>query len=186
MKSIVPDHAYIAYEWDLCRTWQREQKMFDGSTKTFERVEKHWSVSVFAVSGENILLAYQRQPHRQNWYWDFLGWRVPFGVDMFEQAKTELMEESGMSAWYWKMLWDASVKEFVFYPRQYYIARDLQKIAEQSLDIWWEEIDVRAVSFDNFIEMIITNQIWNDFLRVKIYKMKIEWRLGDFKKELFG
>jgi hypothetical protein len=41
------------------------------------------------------------------------------------------------------------------------------------------------VSFDKFIEMIIQEELGNDFLRAKILHMKLEGTLDLFKKQLF-
>ena len=44
--------------------YQRDQKIFDGTTTTFEMVKRKDAVQIIAIVGNKILVPQERHPHR--------------------------------------------------------------------------------------------------------------------------
>lgn len=71
MKQI-PTNATCVYQGGVFRLWEREQQLFDGSTKTFELVERQDTAFILPVQNNKLLLTYQRQPQKPDRYRDFV------------------------------------------------------------------------------------------------------------------
>ena len=182
----LPEHAEKVFSGIVFDVWQWEQELFDGSTTTFEAIEREWTALILAVQNDTILVTHQRQPQKPDRYRDLLWWRVPRWVDHLTQAKKELREEAGMEAWVWEVLRTRNDKGYSFRDTQYFIARDLKIVGEQQLDPWGEEIEVKALTFDEFVEKFCTGEMGNEYEQAKILRMKMYGWLEDFRKQLFG
>ena len=55
--------------------WQREQKLFNGSTATFEMASREHTVCAFAITWDMLVMSYQKQPQDIQRYRDFPGGR---------------------------------------------------------------------------------------------------------------
>mgnify|MGYP006991989017 CR=1 FL=1 len=67
-----------------------------------------------------------------------------------------------------------------------YVAKNVYKVAEQHLDAW-ERIEIIEKSFNELIDLMIygyfrTNR---DFL-INIMRLKIDWKIDEFRNVLFG
>ncbi|USN57285.1 MAG: NUDIX domain-containing protein [Candidatus Peribacteria bacterium] len=165
--------------------YQREQEQFDGSIKTFELADRVNSALVIPTVGDQILVAYQTQPSKDYRYYGFVGGMVPRGVEESAQAREELLEETGMSSddrSLWK-IYTASTK--LDRQTHIYVARDCQRIAEPHLDPGGEKIEVRAVSFDEFVDLICTDQLPLTHMRADLLQMKFDGTLDQFRDFIF-
>lgn len=129
--------------------------MFDGELKTFELAARPSTVIVFPTVGEQILLAYEKQPHFENFELGFLGGRQDDGETPMECAQRELLEETGMISddWFlWKYYETGSKLAHKTY---FYIARNAQKVSGQHLDKGGEIITIQPVSYHDFIDGIV-------------------------------
>lgn len=90
------EHAERVFKGDRFDVYQWQQKMFDGSTATFETVKRNDTVIVIPVIGEDVVLVNEMQPH-----WDKPGMTLVAGMvhsdeDLESAARRELEEETGL------------------------------------------------------------------------------------------
>src|SRR3989344_4677291 len=105
-KYSIPNHAKKVFKGVIFDVYQWEQKMFDGSVDTFERLKRPDTVVVFPVlPNGKIILTEQEQPGSRVFI-GATGGRVDEGEGILEAAKRELLEESGYTAEEFT-LWDA-------------------------------------------------------------------------------
>jgi ADP-ribose pyrophosphatase len=93
----------LVFRGQIFNVYQWRQRMFDGSYKTFERVERPSSAQVIAIVGNKIAIGVQTQPDRPQ-FKGFFGGRVEKGESPLQAAKRELLEETGMKAKKWKLV----------------------------------------------------------------------------------
>ena len=67
---LVPTKAEKVFHGEIYDVYQWPQKLFDGSTATFEMVSRPDTVKVIAVKNDKIVIVKQRQP-TLDWYYDF-------------------------------------------------------------------------------------------------------------------
>src|SRR3990167_56699 len=95
LQSSIPKKAKRVFKGVLFDVYHWEEKMFDGSHQTYEKIKRKDSVTVIAVTEDDkIILLDEEQPGRK----PFLA--VPGGQvdegETFEQAgRRELLEETG-------------------------------------------------------------------------------------------
>ncbi len=94
----IPEHAECTYKGKIFDVFQWQQPMYDGTTKTFEKLKRPDTVVVFPVLDDgSILLTEQEQPGKTPFI-GACGGRVEEGEDIFEAAKREFLEETGYEA----------------------------------------------------------------------------------------
>lgn len=150
----IPKHAEKKFEGIIFDVYHWEQKMFNGSTATFEMLSRPDTVSVIAEQHGTLLLAHERQPRKEK-YWGLLGGRVDPGEEPVQAAKRELMEEAGMESDDWKLLMTVDPIGKIDWTVYIYIARGCKKVAAPHLD-GGEDIDIHAHTFEEFIDRLIT------------------------------
>lgn len=146
----IPEHAKKVFSGEIFDVYQWEQKMFDGSTATFEKLKRPDTAVVFAVLPDGrIILTEQEQPGRSP-FLGATGGRIDEGEDALEAGKRELLEESGYSAER-LILWDAQQPvgkiDWAVY---IFVAKGLKKVADMNLDAG-EKIKLKFVTFDEFL-----------------------------------
>lgn len=135
--------------WDI---YQWEQKMFDGTTRTFECLKRVNTAVIIPVVGDQILIQRQLQPH-----WDHELISLPAGrfdgeEDPLVCAQRELLEETGFTSGDWELFDKGHPYRPMIWERFVFIARDCKKISEQHLDPG-ERIACEVVSFDEFLNL---------------------------------
>jgi len=94
-----PPNAERKFHGTIMDLWQWEQRLFDGTTETFECVTRPDTVSVIPFLDEKtVLLTRQEQPHNPRPFFDVPGGRVDAGETMEAAVRRELHEETGHKA----------------------------------------------------------------------------------------
>ncbi len=62
--SLIPETAERVFEGQVFDVYQWPQKMFDGSTATFEMAKRCETVTVIGVAQNKILVINDEQPHK--------------------------------------------------------------------------------------------------------------------------
>lgn len=178
----IPPEAKRVFKGVIFDVYQWEQKMFDGSTATFERLKRPGTVEVIPVSGDKIVLAREQQPGTDEAY-TFLGGRQEDGEEPLESAKRELLEESGLASDDWELFRTYEPVGKMDWTIYVYIARGCRKVADQHLDAG-EKISLVEVGFEEFVEKTISSGFWEKESSNELYRMKHEGKLEDFRKQL--
>lgn len=174
-KQPIPEDAKLVFKGVMFDTYQWEVDGYDGSKKVFEKLKRPDTAMIIPVTEDNkIIIALQEQPHKPP-FLGTIGGRVDEGEDILEAAKRELLEETGYEAKDW-VLFDAvqpvSKIEWAIYT---FIAKGCKKIAEQDLD-GAEKIELKFVSFDEFVDLAVNDDKFGDEFRIKILEAKLEPR----------
>lgn len=147
----IPPHAKCVFKGVLFDVYQWEQKLFDGSTATFEKVKRREdTVTIIPVTADKkFIIIYEEQPGAKPFV------SVPAGrmyehEDPMDAAKRELLEETGYAPKR-LMLWDSfQPSGHIEWAHYIFIAHGCEKIRPQHLDAG-EKIKLRAVSLQQFI-----------------------------------
>jgi ADP-ribose pyrophosphatase len=178
----VPEEAIKKFSGVIFDTYQWEQKMFDGSTETFEMLKKSDTVQVIATQGDKIFLSSESQPTKKDFV-TFFGGRIDKGEKPLEAAKRELLEESGMESDNWELFKKQSPYNKIEWTEYVFIAKNCKKTSEQKLDSG-EKIEVLELSFDEFFEKVLSDNFRSILFKIDLLKMKIDGSIEDFKKKI--
>lgn len=182
MKKI-PNHAKKVFKGVIFEVYQWEQKLYDGSTATFERLKRPDTICIIPVIDDNIVIAKEEQPTKAP-AWTLVGGRQDPGEEPLTVAKRELLEETGMVADDWELFLQEQPAGKLDWNVYIYIARNCRKIAEQALD-GGEKIDVHHVSFDEFVRLTTEELFWGNEITTHMLRCRIdEKKMNDFKKQL--
>lgn len=178
----IPVGAKRVYKGKIFEVWEFAQKEFDGSVKAYEMIKRLDTIQIIAVKGDKLLLLREQQPNHTREV-GLLGGRGEEGEDPLAAAKRELLEEAGMEAEWelWKVYEPFTKIDHKIY---YVIARNCRKVADPKLEAG-EKIEIREVSFEEFIEKI-SNGYWGGEFVADILRMRLDpKRLEEYREKLF-
>lgn len=100
---LIPEQAEKVFSGKIFDVYQWPQKMFDGSTATFEMLRRPDTVIFLAITGDKIIFIREQQPGRAE-YTRLPGGRVDLGEDWLTAVKRECAEEIGMTFDQWRLV----------------------------------------------------------------------------------
>ena len=180
----LPKHAKKVFAGVIFDVYQWPQKMYDGSTETFEMLKRPDTVQVIATRGDKILLAYETQPTKGPAYTLF-GGRVDKGEPPLTAAKRELREESGFVSNDWELLKSWRPYNKIDWEIFLYVARDCQKMGAPTLDPG-EQIELKEVSWGEFVEIVTQEKFWGKELTCHLLRLKLSGKIEKFRGQIFG
>lgn len=185
-RKCIPEHAKVVFKGILFDVYHWEQKMFDGTTRTFEAVRRIPTTQILAITPEkNIIMLSEEQPHYGK-YLSVPGGQVERDETPEEATKKELIEECGFTSddlKLWKVTNSGGKVDWESY---YYIAKNCKKTHNVKGDSAGEKIRMEELSFDDFISETQKPQFRNKMFQLEIYKMIHEGELEDFKNLLLN
>lgn len=184
-KQPIPESARRVFAGVIFDVYQWEQKLYDGTIATFEKLKRADTAVVFPVLPDGrILLTEQEQPGKEPFI-GACGGHIDEGEDALAAARRELLEESGYTARKF-ILWDArhptSKIDWVIYT---FIAKGLERVAEPSLD-GGEKIKLKPVTFDEFIELGSSGHFSEKEIQTKLVEAKYDPEKREALKHLFA
>ncbi len=180
----IPPEATKVFDGIIFDTYQWQQKMFDGSTETFEMLKRVSTVGIIAIKDGKICLSHESQPTKANFY-SLFGGRAEEGEEPLETAKRELLEESGLVSENWQLYKTYHPLHKIDWAIYTYIAKDCKKISEPKLDPG-EQIETKEYTFDEFIEIVLSDKYWGNELILDVLRMKDQNQLKVFKDLLLS
>lgn len=179
----IPPQAKKVFQGTIFSVYQWQQKMFDGSTETFEMIKRLNTIEIIATHGDKVFISRQSQPDKHNYY-SLFGGRAEEGEDSLVTAKRELLEESGLESNDWELIKSYQPIHKMDWDIYLFVARDCKKTAEPQLDPG-EKIETIECSFEKFVEIVQHDDYWGRELAYDLLKMEKERTLDLFKKRIF-
>ena len=179
-------NAHRVFKGVIFEVWQWDQKMFDGTTQVFERIWRAPTVEVIATVGDKILIQEEDQPNRLNNI-NFPGGRADQGSDIIQEAKRELLEETGYASNDWSVLLRHGKDKKVMHEVYYLVARNCEKAGEPHLDAG-ERIKSKFITFDELIDLSEEPRFWTspEFLTVLLRARYDQGKKEELRKQIFG
>jgi ADP-ribose pyrophosphatase len=152
---LVPEQAKRVFKGEIFEVYQWPQKMFDGSSATFEMLKRPDTVTCICVVDDKILMIDDEQPHTSARK-GFPGGRVDEeDVDIVSAAQREVLEETGYSFKNWRL-----VKVYQPFGKLEWfvhilIAWDMVSKQAPAQDAG-EKISLEPLSFEEVKQMVIT------------------------------
>lgn len=182
----LPSHAKKVFQGILFDVWQWEQKMFDGSVQTFEKVSRRPSVGVLPITANNkIILTIQEQPG-MNEFISLVGGIVDPGEDITTAAHRELLEEVGATTSDLEFWYSIQPVTKVEWPIYTFVARNCQTVTQSTPDAG-EKIKLKEVSWQEFLDIIYLENFRDKELSLYLMKlMRHTEKLQELEKFLFN
>ncbi len=148
----IPPEAKRVFKGIIYDVYHWQQKMFDGSMRTFEMLKRYDTVKVLAIKDGKIVMLNEHQPGHVSAY-ELPGGRNDVASDTeLDCAKREMLEETGMTFKTWRLLEVTEpfikIDWFVYT----FLATDLEKQIAPHTD-GGEEIVMQLVSFEECLEL---------------------------------
>lgn len=172
-----PKKAKRVHRGPLADVYQWQQKMFDGSKRTFECFVRADTVGVIAFLDENtLLMTKQKQPGRgrAGYFFDPPGGMVDSGETPLTAAKREMAEETGYRANRMKLWSESSFDGMVRFEEFVYLAKDLKPLAKRMAESSGEKITLIRMPWKQAVEMSLGQQLRRRDIMLAILAMEFE------------
>lgn len=147
----MPPDAKMVFKGVIFEVWQWQQKMFDGTVRTFERLKRPDTVEMLAVVGDKILVQDEMQPDTDEFISVPSG-RVDEGEEPAPAAKRELLEETGYASDDWALATQDMPSGKIDWTIHVFVARNCTKVQESKPE-GGEKIQSRLVSFEELLAL---------------------------------
>jgi ADP-ribose pyrophosphatase len=172
------------YSGVIFEVYQWPQKLFDGTTATFEQVKRLDSVTIIAVHDGRIVVTREENPHTK----PFLS--LPCGFMEKDElplasAKRELAEEAGLASSDWTLYTTFPIGDKIVWDEHIFIARDCHGVGAQHLDAG-ERIEVLSYTWEEFLDLPLREDFRLTHLALHLLRLQRDpARLAAFQKLLF-
>lgn len=171
------------FQGTIFSVWQWEQELYDGSTKTFEKIERADSAWVIGVlPDKRILLIWDEQPQREGVLTP-AGGQVEKDEDPADGAAREFLEETGyrigsLAPWF-------THKPFgkVIYTSHMFIGKNIEKVSEPQQSAG-ERTEIRLFTFDELLLLGQNVQLRDSQLRITLLEAQLDPKKKDHLYQL--
>ena len=176
-----PSHAKKVFEGIIFDVYHWNQKLFDGTTTTFEKLSRVDTVQTVAITEDNkIIMLKQEQPNKPP-FTSLPGGRSEKGEDPKLAAKRELLEETGYECSeikLWQITQPVLKIDWTIYT---FIAKGCRKIKDLNLD-GGEKIEPFLLSIDDYVDIVLSRNHYTDSILDKFIDQGLVTLRSDKKK----
>jgi ADP-ribose pyrophosphatase len=145
--SLIPSNAKRVFKGIIYDVYHWPQKLFDGTTATFEMLKRQDSIKVIAIHNGRIIFVEDEQPNSAPHLTLPGGRNDVDGETELECAKRELLEETGMQFKTWKLIGIKQISSEIDWLTYIFVANDLKSKQEPHIEAG-ERISVRELTYD--------------------------------------
>ncbi len=180
-----PADAQKVFGGVLYDVYQWPQKMFDGSTRTFEHLRRGDSVVIIPVTDTGkIVVMRERQPGT-DWYLAVPCGGIESGEEPSVAATRELLEETGYKPTQLDFWFAGQVEHRVDWAIFVFVARGCVRTLSMH-DDGGEQIELREVSLEEFLRLASDDQFQNINLAPKLLRAALDPVEMKLLRERFG
>ncbi|HEY5442649.1 MAG TPA: NUDIX hydrolase [Candidatus Saccharimonadales bacterium] len=154
---LLPDNAERAFAGEIFDVYQWQQKLYDGSSTTFEMLKRPDTVTAICMIKDKILIADDEQPHlgmRQS----FPGGRVDASdPDVNAAVQREVNEETGYCFKSWRLIKVSQPYRKMEWFVYVWLAWDVSGQEEPDLDPG-EKIKIRGLEFAAVKKLVLERE----------------------------
>lgn len=177
----IPKEAKKVHDGVLFDVYQWQQKLYDGSTATFERIKRVHLVLAVVIEDGKICVQQHEQPGKPL-HWGIPGGRVEPDEDLQQAAARELKEETGLVCKNWSLkhvgMFTQKIDGYIYT----YVATDITERGKPAYDPGEKFYDLEWWDADRILSQLKENmQPREDFL---IEEIGIRGRTVDELREL--
>lgn len=174
----LPKEARKVFTGKLFSVWQWEQKLYDGTTTTFERISRpDYAYVIGVLPNKKILLVRDTQPDREPVLTP-AGGKVESEESAAQAAAREFLEETGyrigrLALWHtYRPSYKMEMLTHAF------IGRDLEKVQPQQPEAG-EKIELQEFPFDEFVKLGRSAMLRDWMLRIKLLEAQLDQKKRD-------
>jgi ADP-ribose pyrophosphatase len=182
----LPKNATKVFTGVIFDVYQWPQMLFDGSTKTFEKLKRPDTVVVIPVTEEGeIIMTHQEQSGKAP-FQSFAGGQVEEGEDILAAAARELREETGYEAAEYVLLDAVQPSSKIEWAVYTFVARGCRKVDIQHLDAG-EKVAMELISFDQFVQVVSAEDFHEVDLVIRVLHAKLDpFKMTALKSIILG
>lgn len=182
----IPRSAARVFGGIIFDVYQWEQKMFDGTYKTFEKVKRRDTVNVIPVTSERKLILSEEQQPGMSPFVGVLGGRIDEGESPMEAAIRELHEEAGITGATLDLWFAEQFIEKVDWAVYTFIAKDFDEPGPQRLDSG-EKIKLIYLTFEEFLDAVRDEDYRDIEIALKVFRLsKSRGEIEGLKRFMYG
>ncbi len=154
----MPKNAKCVFRGVLFEVWQWEQKMFNGSVKTFEKLKRPDSVFILPVTQDKKIIILDEKQPRKKPILTLPAGRIEENEPPLKAAQRELLEETGYKAKKWQLFEAFHPVSKIDWAIYVFVAKNCEQIQDPTPDEG-EKISIKILNFDKFFDMVVKNKI---------------------------
>ncbi len=155
----IPQGARRVFKGVRYEIYQWQQKMYDGSEKTFEMMKRADTSEAIVTVGDKILIQEEEQPHVPHPFLSLPGGNVDQSETPEAAMSRELLEETGYAVASWELLHTVAPLQSVAWDMHVFIGRNATKAVEPVSDPG-EKITPRLVSFEELLDLVDSGALY--------------------------